>query len=282
MLMGLPLYPDNPSASTPASFVLTAETGAYVWTGNAAGALQTQEIILTAEPGIYVWSGFPAADPPAQSYVLAAEPGAYNWTGNSVPDVPLAPVVMTAEPGAYSWTGNAATLTVATPTWPNGYRYRTTIVIGADKIDGTAALTGFRFRDRRTADPTIKPAAAGGQLMSAPYDIRYEDAAGNVLAYRIDAINTTAGNLDVIGYLPTVSATADTIFYRYTGKAGLTASQEDIAGTYADCFDAWHTLTGASFKSASRDLAPSPGGSTLTNAAGNVLTNAAGTRLTQP
>ena len=114
--------------STPLS--VTADPGAYTYTGTAANTLFNRKVV--ADPGTYTYTGTDAntlykriitADPGTYSYtgtnantlynrIVTADPGTYTYTGTAANT--LFNRIVTADPGTYSYTGTDATLTYAT------------------------------------------------------------------------------------------------------------------------------------------------------------------------
>lgn len=133
-------------------------------------------------------------------------------------------------------------------TWSNGYGQRYSVVISGDRVPGTTALSGFLFRYKVTLD-SLRSEANGGTVKSASgWDIRFEDTDGNKLPHRfLSTYSPTTGAVDCLVLVPSVAASGQTVIHRYTGKT-LTATEEDIAGVYADYVEAFNCRTGTSLK----------------------------------
>lgn len=133
-------------------------------------------------------------------------------------------------------------------TWSNGYLQRYSVVISGDRVPGTTALSGFLFRYKATL-PSLRSEANGGTVKSASgWDIRFEDADGVKLPHRfLSTYSPTTGAVDCLVLVPSVAAVGQTVIYRFTGKT-LAATEEDVAGVYADYVDAFNCRTGASLK----------------------------------
>lgn len=117
--------------------------------------------------------------------------------------------------------------------WPNGYRYQFELRIPAEEGAAATAQADFWVLDSIT-DASLKTKANGGLVESASgWDIRYELPDGTKLPHVLLGYSATTGAIMALVKRPgRVMSAADTI-YRYVGKAGLAASEEDRAGAMA-------------------------------------------------
>ena len=148
--------------------------------------------------------------------------------------------------------------------YANGYSFRRRMAIPAALIHGVHAGFPFWFR---LSSSFLKPTSGGGRLTGGnQLDVRFELEDGTKLPHEIEAYDAAAGSLAAWIRLPLLSTEADTRLFLYYGKPGLTESEADPAGVWADYLSVWHlpTLTDRG-----------PGGRTLT-AAGTVANDVDG------
>lgn len=100
-----------PSAGTPTGYTLTAQAGAYTYSGQTA--ILTRSRLLTASAGAYVYSGQNAIL--QRSRLITALAGAYGYAGQDATITKATPgaYTLTALAGSYSYSGQAATITKA-------------------------------------------------------------------------------------------------------------------------------------------------------------------------
>lgn len=134
-------YAVSYKAAAGGGFTVTADSGTYALTGQAANTLYAR--IMPAAQGTYALTGVDALLVKSGSYSFNAEPGAYTLIGASA----LVDLSMNAAQGSYALTGQAATLTFTPFSNPS---------VTAEF--GSYTLTG---RDANTNYGRIMPAEVG-------------------------------------------------------------------------------------------------------------------------
>lgn len=147
-----------------------------------------------------------------------------------------------------------ATFTTSGPPPPAAaYCYRRTLTVDHTQC-GTADSTDFPVV-ARLSDATFKTVANGGHVQhtttsngqTVPADLNfYSDLALTTpLAYETESYDATTGDLVCWVKLPTLSHTADTVFYMAYGDAGTTTFQGNVNGTWNSNFKGvWHLPNG--------------------------------------
>lgn len=163
--------------------------------------------------------------------------------------------------------------------YPNGYRYRRRIVVPRTSLS-EGSLSDFPMLVELNGNWLKPKTATGGRLESlVGLDIRFESAAGVRLDHETEAYSASAGSLRAWVRMPSLTTTADTTIFLYYGKAGLTVTEENVAGVWKDYLAVYH-LPGTSDRTGrSRDLTASGvGTTTLVGEAGDFT--GAGSELT--
>jgi hypothetical protein len=138
---------------------------------------------------------------------------------------------------------------------PAAYCYRRTLTVDHTQC-GTANSTDFPVVVR-LSDATFKTVANGGHVQhtttsngqTVPADLNfYSDLALTTpLNYETESYDPTTGDLVCWVKLPTLSHTADTVFYMAYGDAGTTTFQGNVNGTWNSNFKGvWHLPNGSS------------------------------------
>jgi hypothetical protein len=129
----------------------------------------------------------------------------------------------------------------ACPSTSNGYSYCRKFVINPEKVAGNVNLTNFPVLVSLTAT-WLKTTVNGGKLQDGN-DLRFELSDGTtVLAHEIEWWDGATGRLVAWVLLPAVNHSADTVFYAYYGKAGVTG-EENPAMLWADYLYVYHMDT---------------------------------------
>jgi len=127
--------------------------------------------------------------------------------------------------------------------YPNGYLYRRLLMVDNAKVSGSSNFTDFTIRVAGTY-PYLKTVANGGKVKNVNgYDIRFELADGTKLDHEIEYWNGNTGQFSAFVQIPTLYYGLTTLIYLYYGKSGLGASEENVAGTWSNIFDAVLHLT---------------------------------------
>ncbi len=131
-------------------------------------------------------------------------------------------------------------------------------------------------------DTTMKLVGSGGHInntvtshgQTVPADLAFFSDSGltTALAFEIESYDATAGTIVAWVKIPTLSHTADTLFYMGYDDAAVTTFQGNVSGTWPTGVGIWHVANGSSLSL----LDSSANGFTLTNNAGGVVSVTAG------
>jgi len=126
--------------------------------------------------------------------------------------------------------------------WPNGYSYAGTITVSHLQVANTNQ-TNFAVLVSGTY-PALATTANGGQVTNANgYDILFtSDAAGmQPLPFERAIYSPTTGQVVFWVQLPTLSSTANTVFYVFYGNASVTTDPSNKTGTWDSNYaGVWH------------------------------------------
>jgi hypothetical protein len=196
------------------------------------------------------------------SACLTALLGTQRTTGALLPDIIL--------PGRQRTTG---LLTFDRPanTFSNGYLYMMRVAAGPQPDLAPATLTDFPAQldtARVDADWTWLKSTSG-KLLSVSggvlRDVRLELEDGTKLDHYTVLWDGSAGRAVWRFRLPSWLTTGRLVVCVYYGKAGLSSSEENIAGTFRACMAARHPLTGVDLSGNGRHLTMSGVTSALVN-----------------
>jgi subtilase family serine protease len=130
----------------------------------------------------------------------------------------------------------------ASGTWPNGYSYAGTITVSYLEVP-SANLTNFAVLVSGTY-PALATTANGGQVTNSNgYDILFtSDAAGmQPLPFERAIYSPTTGQVVFWVQVPTLSSTANTVFYVFYGNAAVTTDPSNKTGTWDSYYaGVWH------------------------------------------
>lgn len=117
--------------------------------------------------------------------------------------------------------------------YSNGYSYRRKVTTDHTKVSGSANISNFILYFSIT-DGTLKDTSHGGNVVNSTYlDIRVEDTSGTHLQQEISFYDGVNGIVRGWVKIPTLSYTADTVFYMYYGKT-ISATEDDRASLWTD------------------------------------------------
>jgi hypothetical protein len=116
----------------------------------------------------------------------------------------------------------------------NGYTYRRNITIDNTKVSGSADLTNYPVLINGTYT-YLKTTANGGKVESASgYDIIFtsDEAGSTILDFERVNWGASTGIVEYHVRIPTVKYNADTTFYMFYGKSGVTTDTQNKTGTW--------------------------------------------------
>lgn len=255
-------------------YALTADAGAYTWTGQASTLLSTRA--LTCAVGSYTWSGQDAT----LRLSMPADVGSYTWSGQSA----TFSVTMPASAGAYTWSGEDALLRVAhnalsaaagSYTWTGGDASLQKSILfscAAGSFAWSGGSIGYTLNCSATPSEAVGGrhflfAALGGIALGGGEDYADISTTFSWTGYGADLratrrIGADAGAFAWSGQdaLFSVQRTAATGVYTWTGyAAGLNVSMPADVGAYT-----W-TGYGVVLKRTKRGLRMRPGGDVRVN-----------------
>ena len=129
------------------------------------------------------------------------------------------------------------------------YGYKASITIDNTKVSGAGDLTDFPVcitgtYDGTGGEPDLRVTGSGGKVTSTNgYDIIFTSDSGGTtqLDHEIETYVSTTGAICFWVRVPTLDGDADTTIYMWYGDAGVTTSQEDVAGVWdADYVGVYH------------------------------------------
>jgi len=90
-------------------------------------------------------------------------------------------------------------------------------------------------------DPLLKTTGSGGNVQHANgYDIVFTDNTGVRLDHEIETYDGVNGVFKAWVRIPSLSSSADTTILLYYGNSGISVSQENVPGVWADYIGVWH------------------------------------------
>ena len=129
-----------------------------------------------------------------------------------------------------------------TPSWSNGYSYRSAITIDHTKVPNTDQ-TNFPVLISGT-DANLATTGNGGLVTSSSgYDIIFtSDAAGSTeLPFERESYNASTGSVVYWVQVPTLSHSVDTIVYMFFGNSSVTTDQSNKTGVWDSNYKGvWH------------------------------------------
>lgn len=159
--------------------------------------------------------------------------------------VPVAPVLILI-PSEEKWAEGIRLgfeIQKAEAAFGNGYNYRRSITINESQVTGPSNFTNFPVLIS-FADSTFRTTGNGGNVTDAQGDdiIFTSDADGSVpLDYERERYNATTGEITAWVEVPTLNAGTNTVIYMFYGNSSVSASQENITGTWdANYKGVWH------------------------------------------
>lgn len=132
----------------------------------------------------------------------------------------------------------------ASAQWSNGYNYRRTITINYTQVSASNQSNFPVFVSGTFSD--MVPAIYGGNVASPNgYDITFTSDAGGTspLAFERQSYNQATGAIQYWVKVPTVSHTANTVFYMFYGNSAITSDQSTPSAVWSSYQGVWH-LTG--------------------------------------
>ena len=136
-------------------------------------------------------------------------------------------------------------LPAAAQTFSNGYAYRNTITISHTQVPNTDQAS-FPVLISGAYSFLATTANGGYVTNSNGYDIIFtSDAAGtSVLPFEQESYSAVTGQVAYWVQIPTVSHTADTVFYVFYGNSSITTDQSNRTGTWESNYKSvWHLAT---------------------------------------
>ena len=198
--------------SAPTSFNLTADTGTYSFTGNAATLARA--VVLASSSGNFIETGNAASL--NRGFNLASSAGVFNEDGNNAALVVAR--LVTGSTGVFSFTGNAATFTKTTAS--------KTLLADIGAFISTGNDAGFNFSRKLTSSTGAYSATGNAAGLQAT---RKATAAAGAF--------TLTGNATTFGLARKVGASS--------GNFALVGNNATLGNTYAiQCSPNAFALTG--------------------------------------
>lgn len=117
--------------------------------------------------------------------------------------------------------------------YTNGYEHRRALTIDSDYVSGASNYNNFPVLVSLTSADLRYFTSAGDVTNQNGYDIIFTQNADGTgqLDHEIESYNPSAGTIRMWVEIPTLSVSADTVFYMFYGNDAVDTSQEDISGT---------------------------------------------------
>lgn len=133
----------------------------------------------------------------------------------------------------------------ATAFYGNGYRYCRQLTIDADLVSGAVPLVDFPVLISLT-DPELRHTASGGHVEHPNgFDIIFLDESDSiVLEHEIERYDAATGEIVMWVEVPSLSPITDTIVHVYYGNPAIATSQENVAGTWSNGYEAVYHFGG--------------------------------------
>lgn len=141
------------------------------------------------------------------------------------------------------------------PPYPNGYEAAMEFRVPSAFVDGGAAMPNFLMLVDVT-HASLRLVANGGLVKHASgFDMRWQSPAGALLPFHRLSWDEPTGRAKFIVRVQ-VNGASDTSRFLFVGKAGLVASEEDLAATYSGYYTVWNGRTGVDLTGNARHLTP--------------------------
>jgi hypothetical protein len=249
----------NTGASPPPA--LSATPGTLMYTGTAGSANPAaQTVSVTSSNGTalgswtatssYSWISLSTSANGTYSSTVSGSGASTIYVQVSIASLPAGGATTNGSFTITATGANPSTATVnvsvtvnsASGTWPNGYSYAGTITVSYLKVPNTnqsnfAVLVSGTY-------PALATIANGGQVTNSNgYDILFtSDAAGmQPLPFERAIYSPTTGQVVFWVQVPTLSSTANTVFYVFYGNAAVTTDPSNKTGTWDSYYaGVWH------------------------------------------
>lgn len=124
--------------------------------------------------------------------------------------------------------------------YSNGYTYKRVITILDADIPIVGDLNNYVSLISFT-NATLKSVSNGGNVNSdSGFDIRFETTSGVKLNHELELYNATTGQVIAWVLIPTIPSTGNYSLDMYYGNASVSATEEDIASTWASFIGVYH------------------------------------------
>ncbi|CAB1058361.1 hypothetical protein D1BOALGB6SA_3117, partial [Olavius sp. associated proteobacterium Delta 1] len=156
---------------------------------------------------------------------------------------------------------------------PAGFSAVKKITVNNAKVSGSSDLTDFPVLVSIPADAGLKTTAQGGQVTDSQGDdiLFYDQTLSSQLDHEIESYDGTTGTLTAWVRIPTLKATADTVFYLAYGNSSINTSQENAAGIWdSNYVGVWHMTETDAVDSTSNGHTGTGGGDVAVDTSGKM------------